>query len=445
MDAVISSIGGKAGELVFDLIRQEITYVLNFKSNVENLKDGVDNLKDARHRVQQSVDGAKRQGRKIYKDVDKWLTMADQMISEMAETQLKEEEDKACQRRFIGLCPNIKSRYLLSKKAEKEAGIIAQLLEKGRFDTVSYAPAPQRVCIRSVNGSRTGAFNRVMDALKNDKSAIVGVLGARRIPMATLVKDIVTLTGGKLFDNVIVATMSQTPNIEKIQIEIAENLGLNFDDPRLLQQEKVLVIFDNIWVPFDLQDLGIPTTGENIVCKILLTSGNFDVLSSMGVRNPFAINIFSKEEACDLFRNMAGDIVERYNLYCTTNEVAKKCAELPIAIATIADTLKMKKALFDMKNALQELKRPFLRSFERNFGDARSVDVTKGWVSADSSRFDFVLGSLQISIDFSSGSFHVRVMPGSNHLEFDPFQIRIVLQSGLFQIWIKSNSNQLKF
>ncbi|KAK9006544.1 hypothetical protein V6N11_018881 [Hibiscus sabdariffa] len=398
--------------------RQEITYVLNFKSNVENLKDGVDDLKDARHRVQQSVDGAKRQGRKIYKDVDRWLTMADQMISEMAETQLKEEEDKACQRRFIGLCPNIKSRYLLSKKAEKEAGIIAQLLEKGRFDTVSYAPAPQRVCIKSVNGSRTVAFNRVMDALKNDKSAIVGVFGARRIPMATLVKDIVTLTEGKLFDNVIVATMSQTPNIEKIQIEIAENLGLNFDYPRLspaakriqlrdrLQQEKVLVIFDNIWVPFDLQDLGIPTTGENIVCKILLTSGNFDVLSSMGVRNPFVINIFSKEEACDLFRNMPGDIVERYKLYCTTNEVAKKCAELPIAIATIADTLKMKKALFDLKNALQELKRPFLRSFERNFGDARSVDVTKGWVSADSSRFDFVLGSLQISIDFSSGSFH---------------------------------------
>ncbi|KAK8593706.1 hypothetical protein V6N12_045781 [Hibiscus sabdariffa] len=389
MEAVISLIGGKAGELVFDLIRQEITYVLNYKSNVENLKEGVDDLKDARQRVQQSVDGAIRQGRKIYKDVDKWLTMADQMISETAETKLKEEEEKANERRFVGLCPNIKSRYLLSKKAEKEAGIIAQLLEKGRFDTVSYLPAPQRVCVRSVNGSRAGAFNKVMEALKNDKSAIVGVFGARRIPMATLVKDIVTLTEGKLFDNVIVATMSQTPNIEKIQIEIAGNLGLNFDDPRLspaakriqlrdrLQQEKVLVILDNIWVPFDLQDLGIPTRGENMVCKILLTSGNFDVLSSMGVRNPFAINIFSKEEACDLFRNMAGDIVERYNLYCTTNEVAKKCAELPIAIATIADTLKMKKALFDLKNALQEVKRPFLRSFRRNFGDARSVDVTK--------------------------------------------------------------------
>ncbi|GMI78877.1 hypothetical protein HRI_001557000 [Hibiscus trionum] len=451
MEAVIASIGGKAGELAFDLIAQEIAYVLNYKTNVENLKEGVDELKDARRRVQQSVDAAKRRGRKIYKDVDKWLATVDHVISEMDGTELKEDEERADGMRFIGLCPNFKSRYLLSKKAEKEAGTIAQLLEKGRFDTVSYLPAPQRVCIGSVN-----AFNRAMEALKNDNSAIVGVFGARRVPMATLVKDVARLAEGKLYDKVVIATISQTPNIEKIRIEIADNLGLNSDDPSLtpdakriqlcerLQQEKVLVILDDIRVPFDLEALGIPTTGEDMGCKILLTSRKSDVLSSMGVRKPFAINIFDTEEAWDLFRNMAGDIVERYNLCCTTNEVARKCAELPIAIGTIAETLKTKKALFELKNGLEELKSPILRSFKRYLGDACSIDVTKGWVWADSGQVDFILGSLQISIDFSAGSFHVRVMSGSNHLEFDLFQIQIVLESGLFQIWIKSNLNQLK-
>ncbi|MBA0872660.1 hypothetical protein Goshw_018108 [Gossypium schwendimanii] len=421
MEAVIASIGGKAGELAFDLIKQEMTYIQNYKTNLENLREGVNDLKDARQRVQQSADAAKRQGRKIYNDVDKWLTMVDHKISEMAETKLKEDEEKANEKCLIGLCPNFKSRYLLSKTAEKEADAIVQLLEKGRFDSVSYRPAPT-----PANGSTTGASKRVMEALKNDDSTIVGVYGARRQPMAILVKEVARLAKLELFDKVVVVTISQSPKIEKIQSH------LNFD-----KQDKVLIILDDIWVPLDLGALGIPSSGKNMGCKILLTSRNFNVLSPMGVQRPFAIKIFNQEAAWNLFKIMGGDIVEGYDLYCTTNEVAQRCAELPIAIATIAETLKYKKAVFELMNALQELKRPFLRSFKRNLGDRYSVDVAKGWVWTESGQLDFVFGSLRILIDFSLGSFQVGVMPGSNLFQFDPFQIQIISKSGLFQIWMK--------
>ncbi|KAG4150781.1 hypothetical protein ERO13_D04G025400v2 [Gossypium hirsutum] len=151
MEAGIASIGGKAGELAVDLIKQWMTYLLNYETNLENLRERVNDLKDARQRVQQSVDAAKLQGHTIYNDVDKWLTMVDHKIFEMAETKLKEAEEKANERCLIGLCPNFKSRYLLSKTAEKEAYAIVQLLEKGRFDSVSYRPAPKPANIEDIN------------------------------------------------------------------------------------------------------------------------------------------------------------------------------------------------------------------------------------------------------------------------------------------------------
>ncbi|XP_022743855.1 probable disease resistance protein At1g12280 [Durio zibethinus] len=365
MEAVIASVGEKAGEFAFDLIKREVTYISNYKSNVENLKEGFDEPKDARQRVKHSVDAAKTKGRKIYKDVEKWLFMVDEETSEEAAAKLEDEE---------------KAKEKLSKRAEKEADSIAQLLGKGRFDSVSYLPA-----LRHVNGydafaSRTGALNGVMEALKNDDSNIIGVYGVGRAAITRLVKQFARLAMEKqLFDEVIMAAITQTPNIEKIQNEIAKNLGLKFDEAsldarrfqlrdRLKKQKKVLIILDDIWVTLDLNVLGLPSRGEHMGCKILLTSRNFNVLSSMGIQKPFAISIFKKQKSWNPIRNMVSDIVERSNLYFTTIEVAQKCAELPVAIATIANTSKNKKTLFELRNVLQELKRPLFQKLQKQTG-----------------------------------------------------------------------------
>ncbi|KAE8676427.1 hypothetical protein F3Y22_tig00111614pilonHSYRG00134 [Hibiscus syriacus] len=283
MEAVISSIGGKAGELAFDVIKHEVTYVLNYKTNLDNLKEGVEDLRDVRHRLQQSVDAARRQGRKIYQDVDKWLNTVDHKISEMAESKLKEDEERANERRFVGLCPDFKN---VTGSARKLGRRQAPLLNSWRKADLIHFLSPCSTKSR----------------------------------MATLADDIARFAEGKLFDNVVVSNVSQTPTIEKIQTEIAAKFGLGFDDPcldsdekrirlhRRLQQTKVLVILDDILVPLELEALGIPSRGENMGCKILLTSRKCDVLLSMGVPKPFAIN---KEEACDLFTN----ITQRYNLH----------------------------------------------------------------------------------------------------------------------------------
>ncbi|XP_022743854.1 uncharacterized protein LOC111294728 [Durio zibethinus] len=155
----------------------------------------------------------------------------------------------------------------------------------------------------------------------------------------------------QLFDEVIMAAITQTPNIEKIQNEIAKNLGLKFDEAsldarrvqlrdRLKKQKKVLIILDNIWVTLDMNVLGLPS------------------------------------------------------------RLAQKCAELPIAIATIANTLKSKKTLFELRNALQELKRLSFRNFKSKQGDVYPTEVAKGWFGQIPVRLNSYLGSLRLLVDF---------------------------------------------
>jgi hypothetical protein len=45
-----------------------------------------------------------------------------------------------------------------------------------------------------------------------------------------------------------------------------------------LQQEKILIVIDDIWKPLDLEALGIPFGDDKKGCKILLTSRFHNVL-----------------------------------------------------------------------------------------------------------------------------------------------------------------------
>ncbi|PPD70703.1 hypothetical protein GOBAR_DD32418 [Gossypium barbadense] len=194
-------------------------------------------LKDTRDRVQHSVDAAKRNGEEIEGDVDKWLSAVDKKIPELAEKVMQDEE-KATKKCCIGLCPNFWTRYKLSLKVEEEAKAVAELLEHGKFERVSNRAAPQ-------------------EALKDDSVSVIGVHGMGGIRKITLVKKIVRKVEGKLFDSVVIATVTQVIDIGKIQNQITELLGLKFEEQstnvkahrlreRLKKEERVLAVFDDI-------------------------------------------------------------------------------------------------------------------------------------------------------------------------------------------------------
>ena len=306
-------------------IAREINYCFKYNNNSENLKREVKKLKSAQLRVRHSVDDARNNGEAILEDVIKWLSLVEE-ASEKVEREILEDENRARKKCFIGLCPDLKARYQCSKKAKEETRFVASLLdERDGFSTVSRRAAPkgmEAITFRSYDAmpSRTPVLKEIMNALTTADVNMVGVYGMRGMGKTVLVKEAARQAiQEKLFNQVVFATITQTPDIKKIQGQIADQLFLKFDEEsecgragrlrrRLKQEQKILIILDDLWKSLDLEAVGIPLKDEHEGCKMLLTSREFDDLSiGMDIQKNFPINALSEEETWELFKKMAGD------------------------------------------------------------------------------------------------------------------------------------------
>ncbi|MBA0630912.1 hypothetical protein Godav_002962 [Gossypium davidsonii] len=244
---------------------------------------------------------------------------------------------------FSGICPDFKSRYQLSKKAENEADTIAKLLDQNKgFTRVSHRPTLEGIgIIRPVTeyeafGSRSSAFNGIKGALEDDNVNIIGVYGMGGVGKTTLVKEIARETKeNQLSDEVVLVAVTQTSNMVNIQNEFSSKLGLKLDEPsldvrvsrlhvRLKRLTKVLIILDDIWEEQDLGALGILPTDEHKGLKMLMMSRKLVLLKA--------------------------------EFQYTAKKVAQKCEGLPIAIAVVAKALKYKENLYEWDDALEQLK-----------------------------------------------------------------------------------------
>ncbi|XP_044468901.1 probable disease resistance protein At4g27220 isoform X2 [Mangifera indica] len=403
--AVVSGVASKVAESMFGQIRQEISYVFKHKSYIEDLKKQVENLACARERVEHSIDYAKKQGEETEKDVEQWLIKVNE-FSERIEKSIIENEEKEKKRCFKGLFPNLMACYLFNKKAVKATKDVVDLIAKGNFSRVSYRlQGMNSVYVRGYEAfdSRMPIMEEILEALKDADVNMIGVYGMAGVGKTTLVKKVaLQAKEHKLFDVVIMVEVTESPDPKKIQGEIADQLGLVFQEEsesgragRLhsrLKKEKgrVLVILDNVWAKLDLDAIGIPfgyderggayqkeqwkgvnedlesshkneewkgVNGDQRRCKILLTSRSCDVLcNEMDTQRKILVETLTNKEAMNLFERIVGLSTEISDFHSISVEIIKKCAGLPLAIITIANALK-NKSLFVWKDALDQLRR----------------------------------------------------------------------------------------
>ncbi|ESR46240.1 hypothetical protein CICLE_v10003477mg [Citrus x clementina] len=360
---------------------RQISYLRESKytSNLQNLNTEVAKLKSERVSTEHQVDEAKRKGEEIEENVENWLATANSVIEEA--DKFTEDEATANKRCFKGSCPNLKTRPRLSKEAERQKEAVVKVRDARPVNSISYSIIPEDTLLMPNKDfeafeSRTSILNEIIDALKNPNVNMLLIYGMGGIGKTTLAKEVARKAeSDKLFDQVVFSEVSESRDVRKLQGEIADKLGLKFDEEsesgrarrlydRLKKEKRILVILDNIWENLDLLDVGIPHGDDHMGCKVLFTARSEEVLSGeMESRKNFPVGFLKEDEAWSLFTKMAGDYVEGNELKEVARDVAKECAGLPVSIVTVARALR-NKSIREWKDALEQLRRPSSSNFK---------------------------------------------------------------------------------
>ncbi|GAY62537.1 hypothetical protein CUMW_218590 [Citrus unshiu] len=386
--AAFSSIVSEGEKSLFKPIIRQISYVFKYQSYIDELKDKVKRLEHKRERVEIPVHQATQQGDEIYKDVADWLNSVKEFTQGAAKS-ITDDEDRAKKFCFKGLCPNLISRYQLSKQAAKAAEAAASLVGKGNFSNVSHRPTPKLVEHMQVKDfeafdSRMKVFQDVVEALKDDKLKIIGVYGMGGVGKTTLVKQVAKqVMEDKLFDKVAMAEVTENPDHQKIQDKLASDLGIKFELNEsifdranglcgvLKNKERHLIILDNIWRELEFDKVGIPSgdvekerMDDQRRCTIILTSRRQDLLHNlMNSQKEIQIDVLSKEEALQLFKKIVGDSMKTSAFQSIAVEIVGRCGGLPVALITLAKALK-NESLDTWKDVLRQLRSSYAKEVD---------------------------------------------------------------------------------
>ncbi|KAG2663088.1 hypothetical protein I3760_16G010800 [Carya illinoinensis] len=354
---IISSIVEKIVDYSVGPIGEQFDYIISCKSNIKDLEKEFPKLLKKKEAVQQSVDGAQWNQEVVASEVKTWLTNVEKQIEEVH--KFLEEDVKTNRMCLNGWCPDLKLRYSLGKKAQKNTQAIIKLLEEDiKYDRVYNIAPPLKVRSSSMDRfkdfeSRKSMIQNVLKALRDDKIDMIALCGMGGIGKTEMAKEIArrVLKADGLFKKVAIAVVSQKLDLTRTLVGKAAQIYT-----RLTNSKSVLVILDDVWEPLDLEAIGVYNAIKEKSCKILLTSRREETCNQMRIQLIFRVGLLSEEEAWNLFKEMVGDCINTPNLISTAEQVAKECGRLPIAIATVGSALSNTCNEYEWKTALQQLK-----------------------------------------------------------------------------------------
>ncbi|KAL5986013.1 hypothetical protein ACLOJK_028003 [Asimina triloba] len=352
MDTV-GSIVTDIGAALLQPAQHHAQYLFCSKQNVKKLKSKVDELGVLKNDIQGRLNIARRKGEVIRNEVLRWVSSVDAV--EAAFARLDDGAKHGC---FMCLSLNCSTAYNLGKKAAKEMAHVVRLQTEGRnFSSISDHPPPLTIDswpTRDIDAfaSQESTIMEIVMALEAENINIVGVFGMGGVGKTTLMKEMgKRLKREKVFDEVVMVTVTLEPNIRRIQNDIADQLGQELAQVKiesiragrlsatLKQENKILIILDDMWERLELADIGIPYGDDHKGCKMVVMTRNSDICNLMGCQKAIAISVLPEDESWHLFKKNAGDIVDSPQLNMVAKDIVKECGGLPLAIVTLGRAL----------------------------------------------------------------------------------------------------------
>ncbi|KAI4308493.1 hypothetical protein L6164_031563 [Bauhinia variegata] len=349
-----ASLASEASKGLFLLAKRHAGYCFHFKRYVEEFQTKLKNLESTENDALERERSAKENNEEITDVAKNWLGKAKDLIDAAEELKKKIEKPSMC---AIGWCPNCIRRHGLGKKA---AEIILEL-NKHNIDFKSdhfSRPAPPlgmefHAHINFIDlESRKVAYDELWMALQDEEKMRIGVYAMGGSGKTTLVKELgYKAEKEKLFHKVAFVIVSNTLDVRRIQENIASQLGLTFRFSqesdrakelwsRMTNGDKILIIFDDVWEKLDFKYIGIPFDEKHKSCKVLFTTRSVGVCTSMECQLNIQLSVLTEEDSWKLFQKYANINNDPSVPLYVAKEIARECKGLPVAIASLASTLK---------------------------------------------------------------------------------------------------------
>ncbi|XVF83875.1 hypothetical protein PTKIN_Ptkin16aG0528600 [Pterospermum kingtungense] len=342
-----------------------LNYHRKFKEYVDGFNQAQENLRCRKRDIQQQLKDENRFGKKPKLDVENWIQNVEEKLIHAQRVEVETMKGKL----YL-------FRSRLGKLVDETTQAMKEVYDEGSFPggLVVNDPATTNVKLPTEELICTTKAEEVYRSLMGDEVRMIGVCGMGGIGKTTLMKHVYNrLLEENKFSKLIWTTVSQDFDIRRVQKIIADQLIkgslLDIEDPimraatlseMLRRQGRYVIILDDVWSSFSLEDVGILKPTIDNGCKLVLTTRSEAVVRSMDCTT-VQVPCLPRGEALQLFLNKVGKVMLPNPFL---ESVVAECDGLPLAIITVAGCMRGISDPLVWENALNEL-----RSYIRNFQD----------------------------------------------------------------------------
>ncbi|GKV38365.1 hypothetical protein SLEP1_g46281 [Rubroshorea leprosula] len=363
------------GPKVWKYVEYQI-YHNYYVSEFQNMQKDLKNRQDV---IEANLNTQLKKARKTTnREVEAWLEKVHQ------ETDEKVVEDLICKGGcFTYICS---SRRLDKRTQALKEGIFKQgekytIAGESLVVDVHSKGVPQLAekCI-----ARDDVQEEILQLLRGDEVTRIAVCGMGGVGKTTIMKQVynqllkepkfnkvIWVKVSKDFD--IIVQQKKQFDVLKFQKSIARKLGIELENEdqdtidelaelisQKLQQGSYVLILDDVWEPFSPENVGIPDLLGNNGCKLVLTTRIQQKVARAMECEVILVKPLSDDEASRLFLDKVGRALLsnpkfKSDIEPFFNQILKKCNGLPLAIGTVAKTMKGKFDRYSWEMADKEL------------------------------------------------------------------------------------------